>query len=335
MPRDKTAGAGAAGATPPWADLSLYCLTEETYLRLCAPRDGASSGSARRSQRTARSPSRQRGSSDHAGFVPEWVCEISPVLRLTRRLSVVDVDLIPGERYVLVACGWGAGVCAESGRGYGLVDGDAWDFCITAHAADGGASNIQLAPLDARKIGGGSRSAPLPDRKQRNEMEARRTREAMCCVCGEGFDSGASYYSVPEGQCHTDRCHDGYRERTARKCMECGEAVLDRYHALKDDEDQDESEEEDDWAHPEVVHSGWCFDQHREKAAPRCAVCNGAILSKYYSVPGDGVSKIHAEGDCWQQHQEAVSTHAITTTACFQGRFAFKMMNFVLQMMDS
>ena len=288
MPRDQTASSGG-GVTPSWVDMSLYCLTEEVYLRLCAPRDG---GGSRRST-TAKSLSRLWSSSErHDGFVPDWVREIKPVLRLTRRLSVADVDLIPGVRYVLVACAWNAGVCEEAGRGFGLVDDGVWDFCVTAHAADGGASNLKLAALDSRKLGGGMEA----NREQRKMMDAVRTREAMCCVCAKEFEAGASYYSVPEGQCHTGRCHDGYRERTARKCMECGEAVLERYHALKDEAGEDEEEEENDWAQPKVVHSGRCYDQHREKVAPRCAVCHGAILSKYYSVPGEDDMKVHAEG---------------------------------------
>lgn len=97
--------------------------------------------------------------------------------------------------------------------------------------------------------------------------------------------------------------------------------MLDRYHQINEEDDSaaeggsgvgsgGAQEATEDWKHPRVLHSDAsghdCYERYRERTAPRCAVCGGAVLSKYFQVETEdgGSVKIHAEGDCHQRYKE-------------------------------
>ena len=340
--RSDVAGGGAHGHALPWEDMYLYCLTASTYQRLTAPRTLArGTESSKRNIRGGASrlsgmlpsqrPTQPVEPSDP--YLPDWVREISPTLRLRRRLGQAELDLDPQEHYVLVACPWGPGVSytADSERSTtngrtsigGL--GNGWDFCITLHAS----AEVQLSPFES------DRSAELPGTEQRQLMQSLRPRQACCFICERGFETGEAHYEVPEGHTHL-QCHEDYRERTARRCLECGKAVLGRYRQLEEDDPNALAlraklnaahgfEATIDWKHPLVVHSdNGCYDRYRERTAPRCAVCGGSVLSKYYEVDKDGGDAkliIHAEGDCYQQYQEATAERCLICKLPVLGSF--------------
>jgi hypothetical protein len=203
---------GGADDDAPWEDMYLYCLTEATYERITAPRTTvptsatASTKASRLSGRLLRSRSKQVESAADP-YLPDWSREISPVLRLRRRLGQAELELEPGERYILVACAWAPGVsdAPESDRattgtrsgGSSIAGvGNEWDFCITMHAS---ADLVELAPLDLdselRRRGLGPPSA-----EQRRQMQSLRSRDARCTVCERGFQPGDAHFEVPEGQ---------------------------------------------------------------------------------------------------------------------------------------
>ena len=338
--RSDAAGGGAYDLLPAWEDMYLYCLTASTYRKLTAPRTVASgTESSKQSIRAGTSRlggmllSRQQTqpveSSDP--YLPDWVREISPALRLRRRLGQAELDLDPQEHYVLVACPWGPGVSDATGAERSTTNGrtsiagvgNSWDFCITLHAS----TEVQLSPLDSDKSAellGQSRWSQ-PTTEQRRLMQSLRPRQACCFICDRGFGHGEAHYEVPEGQTHL-QCYEDYRKKTARRCLECGGAVLGRYHQLEEDDPNATAlraklnaahgfDATIDWKHPLVLHSeNGCYDRYRERTAPRCAVCGGSVLSKYYEVDKDGGGAkliIHAEGDCYQQYQEATAERCL------------------------
>ena len=326
QPRDTRAGACDRAS---WEDMYLYCLTASTYRRLTAPRtvipgitqsskrsirDGASRFGGRLLSRQHPQPVE---SSDP--YLPDWVREISPTLRLHRRLGQAELELDPHENYVLVACAWAPGISdstdAEHSRNASSIAGvrNGWDFCITMHAS----IDIQLSPLDRDS------SSELPSPEQQRLMQSLRTRQARCCICERMFEPGDPHYEIPEGQTHLGKCYEDYCERIARRCLECGGAVLGGYHQLVDDPNAPALrsklnaargiEATDDWKHPLVLHSEQaCYARYRERHAPRCTVCGGPVLSKFFEVDDGGAKLIiHEEGNCYQQYREATAERCL------------------------